>query len=158
MEIKVFVEIPALDHLAEVLSGKIANRKEVPTRTEMNTGPAAAAVSFPESAAAVLTPEPAAVTPTPEPAAVTPAPVQTATAPITPVSQGTAPIAPVSPGAAPTYTRDQLAKAATDHLMPQRMPELTSLLASFGVPSLMDLPENRFGEFATALRGLGAKI
>lgn len=149
MEIKVFVEIPALDHLAEVLSGKIANRKEVPTRTEMNTGPAAAAVSFPEPAAAVLPPEPAAVTP---------APVQTATAPITPVSQGTAPIAPVSPGAAPTYTRDQLAKAATDHLMPQRMPELTSLLASFGVPSLMDLPENRFGEFATALRGLGAKI
>lgn len=149
MEIKVFVEIPALDHLAEVLSGKIANRKEVPTRTEMNTGPAAAAVSFPEPAAAVLPPEPAAVTP---------APVQTATAPITPVSQGTAPIAPVSPGAAPTYTRDQLAKAATDHLMPQRMRELTSLLASFGVPSLMDLPENRFGEFATALRGLGAKI
>ena len=144
MEIKVFVEIPALDHLAEVLSGKIANHKEVPARTEMNT-----------SSAVASAPEPAAAMPAPEPVV---APVQTATAPITPVSQGTVPIAPVSPGAAPTYTRDQLAKAATDHLMPQRMRELTSLLASFGVPSLMDLPENRFGEFATALRGLGAKI
>ena len=139
MEIKVFVEIPALDHLAEALSGKIANHKEVQIHTEMNTTSAAAPV---------LVPEPAVAMPTSEPAAVTQAPVQTTTAPIAPVSTGTA----------PTYTRDQLAKAATDHLMPQRMPELTSLLASFGVPSLMDLPENRFGEFATALRGLGAKI
>ena len=146
MEIKVFVEIPALDHLAEVLSGKIANRKEVQIRTEMNTTSTAAPVSVPEPAVAI---------PTSEPAAVTQAPVQGA---VTPVQTTTAPIAPVSTGTAPTYTRDQLAKAATDHLMPQRMQELTSLLASFGVQSLMDLPENRFGEFATALRGLGAKI
>lgn len=139
MEIKVFVEIPALDHLAEALSGKIANHKEVQIHTEMNTTSAAAPV---------LVPEPAVAMPTSEPAAVTQAPVQTTTAPIAPVSTGTA----------PTYTRDQLAKAATDHLMPQRMQELTSLLASFGVQSLMDLPEARFGEFATALRGLGAKI
>ena len=134
MEIKVFVKIPALDHLAEVLSGMTANPKEVQAHTEMNTSSAVAAAL-----------EPAATMPAPEPAA---APVQTATAPIAPVSTGTA----------LTYTRDQLAKAATDHLMPQRMQELTSLLASFGVQSLMDLPENRFGEFATALRGLGAKI
>ena len=146
MEIKVFVEIPALDHLAEVLSGKIANRKEVQIRTEMNTTSTAAPVSVPEPAVAI---------PTSEPAAVTQAPVQGA---VTPVQTTTAPIAPVSTGTAPTYTRDQLAKAATDHLMPQRMQELTSLLASFGVQSLMDLPEARFGEFATALRGLGAKI
>lgn len=137
MEIKVFVEIPALDHLAEVLSGMIANPKEVQAHTEMNTSSAVAAAL-----------EPAATMPAPEPAAVTQAPVQTTTAPIAPVSTGTA----------PTYTRDQLAKAATDHLMPQRMQELTSLLARFGVQSLMDLPEARFGEFATALRGLGAKI
>lgn len=146
MEIKVFVDIPALDHLAEALSGKIANRKEVQIRTEMNTTSAAAPVSVPEPAVAM---------PTSEPAAVTQAPVQGA---VTPVQTTTAPIAPVSTGTAPTYTRDQLAKAATDHLMPQRMQELTSLLASFGVQSLMDLPEARFGEFATALRGLGAKI
>lgn len=139
MEIKVFVEIPALDHLAEALSGKTANHKEVQIHTEMNTTSAAAPVSVPEPAVAM---------PTSEPVAATPAPVQTTTAPIAPVSTGTA----------PTYTRDQLAKAATDHLMPQRMQELTSLLARFGVQSLMDLPEARFGEFATALRGLGAKI
>lgn len=146
MEIKVFVEIPALDHLAEALSGKTANRKEVQIHTEMNTTSAAAPVS-------VL--EPAVAMPTSEHVAVTQVPVQGA---VTPVQTTTAPIAPVSTGTAPTYTRDQLAKAATDHLMPQRMQELTSLLASFGVQSLMDLPEARFGEFATALRGLGAKI
>lgn len=146
MEIKVFVEIPALDHLAEALSGKIANHKEVQIHTEINTTSAADPVSVPEPAVAM---------PTSELAAVTQAPVQGA---VTPVQTTTAPIAPVSTGTAPTYTRDQLAKAATDHLMPQRMQELTSLLASFGVQSLMDLPEARFGEFATALRGLGAKI
>lgn len=136
MEIKVFVEIPALDHLAEALNGKTANCKEVQIHTEMNTTSAAAPVS-------VL--EPAVAMPTSEHVAVTQAPVQGA---VTPVQTTTAPM----------YTRDQLAKAATDHLMPQRMQELTSLLASFSVHSLMDLPEARFGEFATALRGLGAKI
>lgn len=143
MEIKVFVEIPALDHLAEVLSGMLSNPKEVQAHTEMNISSAVASAL--EPVATMPAPEPAATMPDPEPAA---APVQTATAPIAPVSTGTA----------LTYTRDQLAKAATDHLMPQRMQELTSLLANFGVQSLMDLPENRFGEFATALRGLGAKI
>lgn len=152
MEIKVFVEIPALDHLAEVLRGTIANRKEVQTHTETSSTSAAAPASALEPAAVTPTPEPASAAPVsdpaPEAAVVTPAPVQTTTAPT----------APVSPGTAPTYTRDELAKAAADHLMPQRMKELTSLLASFGVQSLMDLPEARFGEFATALRGLGAKI
>ncbi len=146
MEIKVFVEIPALDHLAEALNGKTANCKEVQIHTEMNTTSAAAPVS-------VL--EPAVAMPTSEHVAVTQAPVQGA---VTPVQTTTAPIAPVQTTTAPMYTRDQLAKAATDHLMPQRMQELTSLLASFSVHSLMDLPEARFGEFATALRGLGAKI
>lgn len=131
MEIKVFVDIPALDHLAEALSGMTDNHKEVQIHTEVGSASATASASSEQ-----------------EPAVATPVPVQT----------NTVPTAPVSSGTSATYTRDQLAKAATDHLMPQRMQELTNLLANFGVKSLMDLPENRFGEFATALRGLGAKI
>lgn len=141
MEIKVFVEIPALDHLAEALSGMTDNHKEVQIHTEVGSASATASASSEQ-----------------EPAVATPVPVQTNTAPAVPVQTNTVPTAPVSSGTSATYTRDQLAKAATDHLMPQRMQELTNLLANFGVKSLMDLPENRFGEFATALRGLGAKI
>lgn len=147
MEIKVFVDIPALDHLAEALSCMIANPKEVPAHTEMNTSSAVASST-----------EPVVAMPAPELGVAAPVPVQTNTAPAVPVQTNTVPTAPVSSGTSATYTRDQLAKAATDHLMPQRMQELTNLLANFGVKSLMDLPENRFGEFATALRGLGAKI
>ena len=65
MEIKVFVEIPALDHLAEALNGKTANCKEVQIHTEMNTTSAAAPVSVREPAVAMPTSEHVAVTQAP---------------------------------------------------------------------------------------------
>jgi hypothetical protein len=39
-----------------------------------------------------------------------------------------------------------------------RQQELIGLLQSFGVQALTQMPPNRYGEFATALRGLGAQI
>jgi hypothetical protein len=53
---------------------------------------------------------------------------------------------------------DQLAVAATQLMDAGRQPELVSLLSSFGVPSLMALPKEQYGAFATKLREMGAKI
>ena len=39
-----------------------------------------------------------------------------------------------------------------------RMNDLQALLAQFGINSLPELPESQRGAFATALRGMGAKI
>lgn len=79
-------------------------------------------------------------------------PMQTPTAPA-PVPQPVA--APAAP--APTYTLDALARAAAD-LMPGKMTELTTLLAQYGVDRLDRLPAEHYGSFATAIRGMGAKI
>lgn len=158
LEINVHVDIPAIDRLADVLAGNVFGRLEKsvvaaiePSAPEPQTAPAPAAPATPATPAPVAPVNPTPASAVTQTAPVPPAaPVQTNPAPVTP-----APVAPVS---APTYTRDQLAKAATDTFMPNRMADLTNLLASFGVASLMELPETRFGEFATALRNMGAVI
>lgn len=161
MDINIQVNIPAMELLANSvnrLADALTNGASEHLAGEMV---AAIEKSMPEpqtaaAPAAPIAPAPVApVNPTPAPAATQTAPVSTMTAPVTPAAPVQANPAPVS---APTYTRDQLAKAATDTFMPNRMDELTNLLASFGVASLMELPEARFGEFATALRNMGAVI
>lgn len=62
------------------------------------------------------------------------------------------------PTSAPSYTMDQLAVAATQLMDAGRQQELLGLLSSFGAQSLMALPKEQYGAFATKLREMGAKI
>ena len=75
------------------------------------------------------------------------------------VPQVTAPTQTVAvPTAAKTYTLDELASAAM-LLMDQGMQmQLQELLAGYGVEALPMLPPEQYGNFATALRGMGAQI
>ncbi|PXV85122.1 hypothetical protein C8E03_11946 [Lachnotalea glycerini] len=57
-----------------------------------------------------------------------------------------------------SYTLDNLSAAAMTLLDTGRQPDLLNLLAQFGVESLPALPQEQYGAFATALRGLGAQI
>lgn len=72
--------------------------------------------------------------------------------------------APIAPPAAavPTttqaYTTDQLAVAATTLIDAGRRQEVVALLGQFGASSLMALPKEQYGNFATQLRALGAKL
>jgi hypothetical protein len=68
----------------------------------------------------------------------------------------TAPIAPVA--SAPTYNTDDLARAASQLMDAGKQKQLIDLLGTFGVQALTQLPKDKYGEFATALRQLGAKI
>lgn len=120
--------------------------------------------AFMDSAA---TPAPASATP-----AATPAPVSSSPAapvmpaPTAPVS--TAPAAPpampaptapaVAPTTAPTYTMDQIAKAGAELAQAGKMPQLMALLQQHGVQAVTQLRPEQYGEFATALRGLGAQL
>lgn len=80
------------------------------------------------------------------------APVQTVpTAPIQP------PVTPV-PTTERTYTLDELANAAMTLMDKGMQSQLQELLASYGVEALPALPKNLYGNFATALRGMGANI
>lgn len=71
-----------------------------------------------------------------------------------------APVAAPAPAAdpAPTYTQDQLAVAASGLVDAGKMTELQALLASFGVPSLVELPKSNYNTFAEKLVEMGAKL
>jgi len=109
---------------------------------------------------------PAAVPPAPvQPASVAapvnPAPVAAPVAPTPVTAQATAPYtstAPVAP--APTFTVEQISKAGADLIGANsaKMPQLLGLLQQFGVQAITELKPDQLGPFATALRGLGAKI
>ncbi|WP_288839274.1 hypothetical protein [uncultured Megasphaera sp.] len=56
------------------------------------------------------------------------------------------------------YTLDELLAAAGPLLDAGKGPELQALMQKYGVPSMMALPKEKFGELATDLRALGARI
>ena len=97
-----------------------------------------------------------------------PNPAQYPQTPVQPVVTQQPTVAPVqtpvqgAPAAVPTttqtYSQDDLARAAMTLMDAGRMNDLQALLAQFGVASLPELPESQRGAFATALRGMGAKI
>ena len=119
---------------------------------------------------------PAPVVVPPAPAVQATAPVQLqhpATNPTTPASpttstgyhsEATAPAAPapstVPLAQAPTFTLAEISKAGADLIgaNPGLLPKVNELLAQYGIQTLDKLKPDQFGAFATALRGLGAKI
>lgn len=113
----------------------------------------------PVQQAAPLTPPPVQAqqttpmaAPVQQSAPVTPPPVQQA--PVTPSPVQQAPVQTT----APSYTADDLARAATTLMDSGRQGDLINLLAQFGTDTLIRLPQEQYGAFATALRGLGAPI
>ena len=78
-------------------------------------------------------------------------------APSEPVAP-TMPSAPAIPTTNPSYTRDDLSRAAMTLMDKGMQGELQQLLQSYGVNSLVDLAPEQYGNFATALRGMGAQI
>lgn len=124
--------------------------KEVPAQTQ----------SIPVTSVAPVTPitpvQSAPVTPVAQPAPATL--VQT-----TPAEQ-TVPATPAQPAMSPvptterTYSLDELANAAMTLMDKGMQNQLQELLASYGVEALPALPREMYGNFATALRGMGANI
>lgn len=114
-----------------------------------------------------MTPAPAAPMATPPPAMPT-APAAPAAAPIAPanaqqlvqqpVAQAASAVPAPVPTTTPTYTLEQLAVAATQLVDAGRRNELITLLGQFGVQALTALPKEQYGNFATALRQMGAQI
>lgn len=111
---------------------------------------------------------------------VTPAGQTPPAAPVAPTAPGSAPAPGYAPGPAsaapaqapgytpgpapttppPSFTHEQVGKAGADLIAANqaKMPDLLALLQQFGVPAITELKPEQLGPFATALRGLGAKI
>lgn len=69
-----------------------------------------------------------------------------------------APAQQMVPTATPSYTRDDLSRAAMTLMDKGMQTQLQQLIQSYGVNSLVELPPEQYGNFATALRGMGAQI
>ena len=93
------------------------------------------------------------------PAPVPPAPAAAPAAPTAPTQNApTAPATPAVPTSAPSYTRDDLSRAAMTLMDKGMQAQLQQLIQSYGVNSLVELPQDQYGNFVTALRGMGAQI
>ena len=68
-------------------------------------------------------------------------------------AQAQAPVA-----AQPTYTIALLQQACAPLMDAGRQQDIVNLIHGFGVQALTQIPKERLGDFATALRGLGAQI
>lgn len=77
--------------------------------------------------------------------------------PFAPVQQATQSVTPVQTEVH-NYTLDELSKAAVQLMDAGKQAELVSLINTFGVMSMPELPKGRYGEFAVALRELGAQL
>ncbi len=137
-----------------------------PTQVSAPQQPAAPA-STPAHVPGIVTPQPVILPPAPAQMQMplntpqTPAPQQ----PMTPPAQvpTAAPMSPPAPAAAPVaapaaYTLEQLQHAAGELVRTNKQAALMALLTQFNVPSLIQLPKEQYGAFATALRGIGAMI
>lgn len=101
-------------------------------------------------------------TPTSTPAPVAQTPVQAPMQQQEPAPMQTPTQVPAHTSTVPTtvqtYTMEQLAVAATQLVDAGRREELVQLLGQFGVQALTTLPKEQYGNFATQLRAMGAKI
>lgn len=139
--------VAALEKLAAALTGTQTN---TPTPPVIPTMPATVAPT------PIIAPAPIAV-PITQPAPPIAAPL---TAPAVTPAVNTSPVFPVSApvAAAPAYQLDDLARAAAQLMDAGKRDDLLALLAQFSVASMAQLPADQYGNFATALRQLGAKL
>ncbi|MDD4843190.1 MAG: hypothetical protein PHU31_02515 [Anaerotignum sp.] len=72
---------------------------------------------------------------------------------------GQNPIPTAAPTALPAvYTLEQLSLAAAPLMDAGKTDALVALMQSFGVQTLQQLPQERYNDFAVAIRGMGAQI
>ena len=147
---EITVNVTGLDNLANAifaLANAAGNSKE---ETQMDAAKVAPVVQ--QTVVPTETVAPAATTVPSTP------PVQPVLA--APVAQNTASaVNPVPTATAtPTYSMEQLAVAATGLIDAGKMQDVQNTLASLGAQTLMDLPQEKYGEFASAIKAIGAVI
>ena len=157
MKAKLELSFESIAELKDYIDRTTAALQTIPTPVitpaPVMPEPVSEVMAGPQDDVAAARPQEVAPTPPPTPVA----PVSTA-----PVSELVTP-PPSAPtqeasSAAVSYSLDDLARAGADLLDQGKQAELPALLARFGITSLPDLPKERYGEFATAMREMGARI
>ena len=147
---EITVNVTGLDNLAKAifaLANAAGNSKE---ETQMDAAKVAPVVQQTVVPTETVAPAATTVPSTPPVHPVPAAPVaQNAASAVNPVPTATA---------TPTYSMEQLAVAATGLIDAGKMQDVQNTLASLGAQTLMDLPQEKYGEFASAIKAVGAVI
>lgn len=130
---------------SETLSNMSAMGPNVATATPVTHAEPVAPIPASDPAPAVT------ATTAPEPVAPTPTPAPAPKAPESPVAA--VPTAPVK-----EYSLDELLTATAPLMDAGKIAELQALMQKYGVASMMEIPKEKYGDLATDLRALGARI
>ena len=156
---EITVNVIGLDNLANAIFALAKAAGNCKEETQVDATKVTPVVQQTVAPAETAAPTTTTVPSTPPVQNVQPVPT-TQTAQATPAAQNTAPAASPVPTATatPTYTMEQLAVAATGLIDAGKMQDVQNTLASLGAQTLMDLPQEKYGEFASAIKAIGAVI
>ena len=149
---EITVNVTGLDNLANAIFALAKAAGNCKEGTQVNATKVAPVVQQ-----AVAPAETAAQTTTTVPSTL---PVQNVQpVPTTQTAQTAPTVSPVPTATAtPTYSMEQLAVAATGLIDAGKMQDVQNTLVSLGAQTLMDLPQEKYGEFASAIKAMGAVI
>ena len=149
---EITVNVTGLDNLANAIFALAKAAGNCKEETQVDATKVAPVVQQ-----AVAPAETAAQTTTTVPSTL---PVQNVQPVTTTQTAQTAPtVSPVPTATAtPTYSMEQLAVAATGLIDAGKMQDVQNTLVSLGAQTLMDLPQEKYGEFASAIKAMGAVI
>ena len=118
----------------------------------------AEAPAAPAPAVEKATPAPAVEKATPAPATEPITLESTPNTPEIPKATPDAPVAAVPVAPAKEYSLDELLTATAPLMDAGKIADLQALMQKYGVASMMEIPKEKYGELATDLRALGAKL
>ena len=147
---EITVNVTGLDNLANAIFALAKAAGNCKEGTQVNATKVAPVVQQTVVPTETVAPAATTVPSTPPVQPVPAAPVaQNAASAVNPVPTATA---------TPTYTLEQLAVAATGLIDAGKMQDVQNTLAALGAQTLMDLPQEKYGEFASAIKAIGAVI
>lgn len=147
---EITVNVTGLDNLANAIFALAKAAGNCKEGTQVNATKVAPVVQQTVVPTETVAPAATTVPSTPPVQPVPAAPVaQNAASAVNPVPTATA---------TPTYTMEQLAVAATGLIDAEKMQDVQNTLAALGAQTLMDLPQEKYGEFASAIKAIGAVI
>lgn len=148
---EITVNVTGLDNLANAIFALAKAAGNCKEETQMDAAKVAPAVQQAVAPTATTTTVPS----TPPVQDVQPVPT-TQTAQTAPAAPTVSPVPTAT--ATPTYSMEQLAVAATGLIDAGKMQDVQNTLVSLGAQTLMDLPQEKYGEFASAIKAMGAVI
>ena len=147
---EITVNVTGLDNLANAIFALAKAAGNCKEGTQVNATKVAPVVQQTVVPTETVAPAATTVPSTPPVQPVPAAPVaQNAASAVNPVPTATA---------TPTYTMEQLAVAATGLIDAGKMQDVQNTLAALGAQTLMDLPQEKYGEIASAIKAIGAVI